>query len=88
MAGTLPPPEAPPPPSPPRSGYAVAAFALGLLSVPFYLYGIIAILAIIAGVLGLRNPLRAPPNIVLASTGIALGALSFLMGLTSVGVAR
>lgn len=31
---------------------------------------------------------RALPNIVLAGTGIALGALSFLMGLVSLGVGR
>jgi hypothetical protein len=55
MAESLPPPEAPPP-SAPRSGYAVAAFVLGLLSVPFYLFGIVSILAVIAGVLGLRKP--------------------------------
>jgi hypothetical protein len=87
MATSLPPPEAPPP-SAPRNDYAVASFVLGLLSVPFYLFGIFSILAVIAGVLGLRRPPRAPPNIVLASTGIALGALSFLMGLVMLGVGR
>jgi hypothetical protein len=69
-----------PPPSAPRSRYAVAAFVLGLLSVPSYLFGFVSILAVILGV-GLRKPPRAPPNIVLAATGIALGALTFLMGL-------
>jgi hypothetical protein len=87
MATSLPPPEAPPP-SAPRSDFAVASFVLGLLSVPFYLFGIFSILAVIVGVLGLRKPPRALPNIVLASTGIALGALSFLMGLVMVGVGR
>jgi hypothetical protein len=87
MATSLPPPEAPPP-SAPRNDYAVASFVLGLLSVPFYLFGIFSILAVIAGVLGLRKPPRALPNIVLASTGIALGALSFLMGLVMLGVGR
>ena len=85
MAKSQPPAE-PPPPSPPRNGYAVTAFVLGLLSVPLYLFGIVSILAVIAGVLGLRKPPRALPNIVLASTGIALGALSFLMGLVMLGV--
>jgi hypothetical protein len=87
MAESLPPPEAPPP-SAPRSDYAVAAFVLELLSVPFYLLGIVSILAVIAGVLGLRRPPRVPSNIVLAVTGIALGPLSFLMGLVSLGVGR
>jgi hypothetical protein len=87
MAKSLPPAEAPLP-SPSRSGYAVAALVLGLLSVPLYLYGIVSILAIIVGVLGLRKPPRALPNIVLAATGIALGTLSFLMGLVSLGVGR
>jgi hypothetical protein len=87
MATSLPPPEAPPP-SAPRNDYAVASFVLGLLSVPLYLFGIFSILAVIAGVLGLRKPPRALPNIVLASTGIALGALSFLMGLVMLGVGR
>ena len=87
MATSLPPPEAPPP-SAPRSDFAVASFVLGLLSVPFYLFGIFSILAVIAGVLGLRKPPHALPNIVLASTGIALGALSFLMGLVMLGVGR
>jgi hypothetical protein len=54
--------------------------------VPLYLFGIFSILAIVVGVLGLRKPPRALPNIVLAATGIALGALSFLMGLVSFGV--
>ena len=76
------------PPSAPRNDYAVASFVLGLVSVPFYLFGIFSILAVIAGVLGLRKPPRALPNIVLASTGIALGALSFLMGLVMLGVER
>jgi hypothetical protein len=62
MAKSLPPPE-PPPPSPPRNSYAVAAFVLGLLSMPFYLFGIVSILAVVAGVLGLKPP-RGPPNIV------------------------
>jgi hypothetical protein len=87
MAKPLPPAEAPLP-SPPRNGYALAAFVLGLLSVPLYLFGIVSILAIIVGVLGLRKPPRAIPNIVLAATGIALGAMSFLMGLVSLGVGR
>jgi hypothetical protein len=87
MAESPPPPEAPPP-SAPRNGYAVAAFVLGLLSVPFYLFGIVSILAVIAGVLGLRKPPRVPSNIVLAATGIALGAMSFLAGLVSLGVGR
>ena len=87
MATSLPPPEAPPP-SAPRNDYALASFVLGLLSVPFYLFGIISILAVIVGVLGLRKPPRALPNIVLASTGMALGALSFLMGLVMLGVGR
>lgn len=87
MATSLPPPKAPPP-SAPRNDYAVASFVLGLLSVPLYLFGIISILAVMAGVLGLRKPPRALPNIVLASTGIALGALSFLMGLVMLGVGR
>jgi hypothetical protein len=87
MATSLPPPEAPPPGAP-RNDYAVASFVLGLLSVPFYLFGIFAILAVMAGVLGLRKPPRALPSIVLASTGIVLGALSFLMGLVMVGVGR
>jgi hypothetical protein len=88
MAESRPPPEAPPPPSASRNDYAVASFVLGLISVPFYLFGIISILAVIAGVLGLRKPPRALPNMVLASTGIALGALSFLMGLVMLGVGR
>jgi hypothetical protein len=87
MAESPPPPEAPPP-SAPRNGYAVAAFVLGLLSVPFYLFGIVSILAVIAGVLGLRKPPRVPSNTVLAATGIALGAMSFLAGLVSLGVGR
>ncbi|HEY8115541.1 MAG TPA: hypothetical protein VIH70_03920 [Actinomycetota bacterium] len=53
---------------------------------PLYLFGIFSILAIVVGVVGLRKPPRALPNIVLAATGIALGALSFLMGLVSLGV--
>ncbi len=53
---------------------------------PLYLFGIFSILAVIAGVLGLRKPPRALPNTVLAATGIALGAVSFLMGLVSLGV--
>jgi hypothetical protein len=73
-------------PTAPRSGYAVAALVLGLLSVPFYLFGIVSILAIITGVLALRKPPRVPSNVVLAVTGIALGAASFLMGLVSLGV--
>jgi hypothetical protein len=56
--------------------------------VPFYLFGIVSILAVIAGVLGLRKPPRVPSNIVLAATGIALGAMSFLAGLVSLGVGR
>ena len=87
MAKSLPPPEAPPP-SAPRNGYAVAAFVLGLLSVPFYLFGFVSILAVISGVLGLRKPPRAPRNTVLAATGIVLGTLTFLMGLVSLGVER
>lgn len=87
MAESPPPPEKPPP-SAPRNGYAVAAFILGLFSVPFYLFGYVSILAVISGVLGLRKPPRAPPNTVLAATGIALGAMSFLMGLVSLGVER
>jgi uncharacterized membrane protein YkgB len=51
-----------------------------------YLFGIVSILAVIAGIAGLRKPPRALPNTVLAATGIALGALSFLMGLVSLGV--
>jgi hypothetical protein len=81
-------PAEPPLPSPARNGYAVDAFVLGLLSVPFYLLGIVSILAVIVGVLGLRKTPRALPNIVLAGTGIALGALSFLMGRVSLGVGR
>jgi hypothetical protein len=54
--------------------------------VPLYLFGIFSILAIVVGVLGLRKPPRALPNIVPAAAGIALGALSFLMGLVSFGV--
>jgi hypothetical protein len=87
VARSLPPAEAPLP-GPSRSGSAVAALVLGLLSVPLYLYGIVSIIAIIVGVLGLRKPPRALPNIVLAATGIALGTLSFLMGLVSLGVGR
>jgi hypothetical protein len=87
MADSRPPPEAPPPGAL-RNDYAVASFVLGLVSVPFYLFGIFSILAVIAGVLGLRKPPRALPNMVLASTGIALGALSFLMGLVMLGVGR
>jgi hypothetical protein len=87
MARSLPPAGAPLPNSS-RSGSAVAALVLGLLSVPLYLFGIVSILAIIVGVLGLRKPLRTLPNIVLAATGIALGTLSFLMGLVSLGVGR
>jgi hypothetical protein len=88
MAESPPPPGAPPPTAP-RNGYAVAAFVLGLLSVPFYLFGFVSILAVIAGVLGLRKPPRVvPSNLVLAATGIALGAMSFLAGLVSLGVGR
>jgi hypothetical protein len=87
MAKSLPPAEAPLPNSS-RSGSAVAALVLGLLSVPLYLFGIVSILAIIVGVLGLRKPPRTLPNIVLAATGIALGTLSFLMGLVSLGIGR
>lgn len=53
---------------------------------PLYLFGIFSILAVIAGVLGLRKPPGGLSNTVLAATGIALGALSFLMGLVSLGV--
>jgi hypothetical protein len=53
---------------------------------PLYLYGIFSICAIVAGVLGLRKPLRGPSTTVLAGTGIALGALTFLMSLVSLGV--
>jgi hypothetical protein len=88
MAESRPPPEGPPPPSDPRNDYAVASFVLGLVSVPLYLFGIFSILAVIAGVLGLRKPPRGLTNMVLASTGIALGALSFLMGLVMLGVGR
>jgi hypothetical protein len=51
-----------------------------------YLFGIFSILAVIVGIVGLRKPPRALPNIVLAATGIALGGVSFLMGLVSLGV--
>ena len=53
---------------------------------PLYLFGIFSILEIVVGVLGLRKSPRAFPNIVPAAAGIALGALSFLMGLVSFGV--
>lgn len=79
------PPESPPP-NARASNLAVASFVLGLLSVPLYLYGIFSICAIVAGVLGLRKPLRGPSTTVLAGTGIALGALTFLMSLVSLGV--
>jgi hypothetical protein len=86
VAESSPPPEAPSPPSAPRNGYAVAAIVLGLLSVPFYLFGIVSVLALIAGIVGLWKPPRVPSNIVLAATGVALGSLSFLMALVSLGV--
>jgi hypothetical protein len=79
-----------PPGSPPPNGRAndlsVASFVLGLVSVPFYLYGIVGIAAIVVGILGLRKSPRAPPTTVFASAGIALGTISFLMGLVSFGV--
>jgi hypothetical protein len=80
-----PPPGAPPPNGRPND-VAVAAFVLGLVSVPFYLYGIVSILAVIVGVVGLRRPPRGAPTTVFAGSGIALGAISFAMGLVSVGV--
>jgi hypothetical protein len=39
-----------------------------------------------AGIVGLWKPPRVPSNIVLAATGVALGSLSLLMGLVSLGV--
>jgi hypothetical protein len=82
--------ESPPPRSPPPTGrandYAIAAFVLGLVSVPFYLYGIVSIVSVIVGVLGLRKHPRDSPTTVFAAAGIALGAISFVMGLVSWGV--
>jgi uncharacterized protein DUF4190 len=76
-----------PPPSNSRpNSYAIAAFVFGLVSVPFYLYGIVAIVAVVLGVLGLRQLPRDPQTTVFASTGIALGALTFSMGLINLGV--
>jgi hypothetical protein len=61
MAESLPPPEAPPTqPAPQETASAVAAFILGLLSVPFYLFGIVSILAVIAGVLGVEEASSRP----------------------------
>src|SRR5262245_46747237 len=74
--------ESPPPTSPGRpNGYALAAFVLGLVSVPFYVYGIVAIVAVALGIVGLRRAPRDTRTIVFAATGIALGAISFVMGL-------
>jgi hypothetical protein len=81
------PPPGSPPPNAPANDLAVAAFVLGLVSVPFYLYGIVSIAAVIVGVLGLRRTPRGPPSTVFAASGIALGAISFVMGLVSLGVA-
>jgi hypothetical protein len=82
--------ESPPPGSPPpndrANDLALAAFVLGLVSVPFYLYGFVSIAAVIVGVLGLRRTPRGVATTVFAATGIALGAISFVMGLVSVGV--
>ena len=82
--------ESPPPRSPPPTGrandYAVAAFVLGLVSVPFYLYGIVSIVSVIVGILGLWKQPRDSRTTVFAATGIALGAISFVMGLVSWGV--
>jgi hypothetical protein len=54
--------ESPPPISPPPNGrandYAIAAFVLGLVFVPLYLYGIVSIVAVFVGALGLGS-LRA-----------------------------
>jgi len=75
-----------PPPNGRANDLSVAAFVLGLVSVPFYLYGIVGIAAIVAGILALRKSPRGPPSAVFASAGIALGAISFLMGLVSLGV--
>jgi hypothetical protein len=79
-----------PSPSPPHEArandLALAAFVLGLVSVPFYLYGIVAIAAIVVGIVGVRKPPRDPRTLLLAGAGIAFGTISFLMGLVSLGV--
>lgn len=58
----------------------------GLVSVPFYLYGIVAIVAAAVGILGLRKAPREPPTTVFAASGIAFGVISFAMGVITVGV--
>jgi hypothetical protein len=82
--------ESPSPGSAPPNGrpneYALASFVLGLVSVPFYLYGIVSIAAIVVGVLALRRPPGGAPTTVFAVGGIVLGAISFSMAVISLGV--
>ncbi len=69
--------------SPSRSGKAVAGFVLGLISIILFLTIVVPLLALIFGVLGLReigrsNGMRTGRG--MAITGIVLGTLGLLGG--------
>jgi hypothetical protein len=67
----------PPPINGDGNGAAVAAFVLGVISVPFFLFFPIAILAIILGVRGRRQAFHGAPHVGLAVWGLGLGITSF-----------
>jgi hypothetical protein len=70
-------------PSPPskgdRNSAAVAAFDLGLLSVPLFAFGLAAILAIVLGLVGWRNAFYGAPHPNLAMWGVGLGILGLFL---------
>jgi hypothetical protein len=70
-AGWITPP--PPPTSGERNSAAVAAFVLGLLSLPLAPFGLAGLLAIIFGAVGRRNAFYSAPHRKLATWWIGLG---------------
>jgi hypothetical protein len=83
MTSELPPPpgfDAPvPAPRRERNPAAIAAFILGLLSLPLFLYVLPSILAIILAIVGWRNAFYGAPHRGLALWGWGLGSMGLLL---------